>query len=232
MTPISRSPRITAASGARQPGHDGGDLDDGVVGVHDRQLGASWEEVADRLATQRLGHLIGHRLVEHSGQRRIVLDIAGHQEPDHLRGRQDRARPISIGHHQPRQSMLRRDRAASKASESMRQDWVVLGHLLGMHTRRVRRIGCGEAGATGLPSIDSGAQPDGVGLCRPDFPARRPHDVGKTAQGSTWSRGCGCRRGHCRVVRPPRCGGRPDYGPSAPRSLPWRPRLIPPGRRS
>ena len=55
-------------------------------------------QVAHRAVGQRLAHPVGEVLVEHPRQRRVVLDVARDQHPQHLRARQDRDRVVVLVH--------------------------------------------------------------------------------------------------------------------------------------
>ncbi len=92
-----------------QPGHEGGNLEKGRIVVDGAQqiwLGI-FEYILDGEAGESLNQAIGSRLVHHPGQRRIVLDVGGYREPEHLGSRQDGERTAVIGDdRQPRERFV------------------------------------------------------------------------------------------------------------------------------
>ena len=91
------------------------------------------------LVAQFVGGAVGHRLIEHTGQRGIVLDVLRHDESHHLGGGQHRVRfARRVGYHDSRQPMLGQH---ARSGERTRVDGYhrkVLGHLLGVHVSTIR----------------------------------------------------------------------------------------------
>ena len=102
---------------AARAGHQRGDLQHGRARVDHRQLPA--------LPRQHLGHRpvaqlphehIGGGLVDHPGQRRVVLAVLRHGQPQHLSARQNRQRATPLVHHDQPGQVLRRPAAGRPRS--------------------------------------------------------------------------------------------------------------------
>ena len=92
------------------------------------------QHVAHRLAAQLLGRMVGPRLVDHTGQRRIVLDVGRHDEPHHLRCGQHGVRlPGRVGDDDPRQTVLGEHACRIQCVGVDGYHREFLGHVLGMH---------------------------------------------------------------------------------------------------
>ena len=106
----------TTSSGTCSAGHQCGDLEQGGVVRHRAQqvrLGVV-EDVLHGQAASRSASRSADRLVDHAGQRGVVLDVGRHRQPEHLRRREHRQRPAVVGDHGQAGQRLRRPGAGRR----------------------------------------------------------------------------------------------------------------------
>jgi hypothetical protein len=89
-----------------------------------------------------VGDPVGYRLAQDAGQRRVLLDVRGHQQTDNLRRRQYRhRRPGLVRHHESREPTGGQQAHRFERIGVHADDGKLLGDLFGSHSATVRRNG-------------------------------------------------------------------------------------------